>query len=1476
MRKFKYIARTIVWTVIGLYVIFIGALHLPSVQEYLGGQVAQALQDKLGTKVTVGRVDVGLFNRLTIDSVTIEDQQHKKMLQIGRLAANIDIKKLIRTGSIDISSAQLFGMNANLYKANEKAKPNFQFALDSLASKDEEPAPLDLTIRSLVIRQGRVAYNQLDAPRKTTIDPNHLAISNLSAHLILDKLTDDSVALKVKELSLKERSGLDIRSLTGKVYAGKKAAQLHDFKLRLPNSELTMGDNEIVFAKSKGKEQASINHFTINIAPSSISPRDLSFLDKGLEHSEETLNIQANMHGSSNAVVVDNVKVSDPKGRIDILANGQVTDINGTPNWKLNATNITMSANGIQYITQHLKKQHVNLPEELGRLGNIRFQGNAQGHGDYVGAKGKLASDAGKVVFDAAIKGKQFKGKLLTDGINIGRILQDKSIGILSANIDAEGSIAEKETPLPFHRLATKGKIQRLDYNNYSYKNITVDGVYQARTFNGKLAMDDPNGKIDIEGLVSFASKNTEAKVSAHVDHLNPQALRLTSALGDYTYTLDADTHINGSNIGNMVGFVNIDNFNMYNKDDNVSFENLNVKTGYEDGDHTVDLQSDFGSIYMKGKYDYKTISNSVINLIASKIPTMPQLPKNRRQTHNDLTFVANINDMNWFQQIMDIPLKTQKPIHINGKIDDDAQKADLNVNAPEFAYAGMEFLDCNMDITTEGDTLYAVVKGKKKQDEGSPILLDITAKAANNNLISHIFCDTQSETQLKGDLYAETNFYTSDDGHRTAHIRIHPSEIMVDQSQWHVQPSDIIFTNNQLYVDYFQINNNNQHINISGKATSNPNDSLVVDLNNIDVGYVLDLVNFHSVEFSGYATGKATVKDLFGTPDARVHLTVNEFPNYDNGDEQININAHTDDEPYTLGDGTGKKLTGDTYITGFVSPKRKDLDIRIVTDGARAEFLENFCGSFMDNVTARARGYCRVFGTFKNVNLEGNLVADGLLDITTLNTTYTLRHDTVTLVPDHIIFPNDTVFDRDGHRAVVSGGLKHTSLKNLTYDIDVNANNFLAYDFHDYGANSFYGTVYGTGLCNINGKKGEVNFNVDCTPNRGSFIEYNAAHPNNVNKAEFIQWHDKAEQMVMKEAPAPVSNTDVHINIHSNYTQDFTLRILMDENTGDKITLVGGGDLRATYFNKGAFDMYGTYAIDHGTYIMTIQNVIKKLFTFQNGSTMTFGGDPFGAALNLKAQYIIPAVSLADLQMGRSFTQNNIKVNCLMNIGGTAGEPRVTFDLDLPTLSADAKQMVMSVINSQEDLNQQVLYLLAVGRFMPQRNNNAAEENTQQSQTSLAMQSILSGTITQQLNNVLTSVLKVPNWNFGAHISTGNEGFSNAEYEGLLSGRLLNNRLLINGEFGYRDNVATQQSNFIGDFDVQYLLKPNGNLAVKVYNQTNDRYFTRNSLNTQGVGLIIKKDFNNLRELFGKKKNKKVKKEKKVKKNKKEKKTKE
>ena len=155
-----------------------------------------------------------------------------------------------------------------------------------------------------------------------------------------------------------------------------------------------------------------------------------------------------------------------------------------------------------------------------------------------------------------------------------------------------------------------------------------------------------------------------------------------------------------------------------------------------------------------------------------------------------------------------------------------------------------------------------------------------------------------------------------------------------------------------------------------------------------------------------------------------------------------------------------------------------------------------------------------------------------------------------------------------------------------------------------------------------------------------------------------------------------------------------------------------------------------------------------------------------------------------------------------------------------------------------------QIIYLLGIGKFYAY--DYAENSNRSSSATSSLAFSTLSG----QLNNMLSQAMENKNWNIGANLSTGQEGWSDVEAEAMLSGRLLNNRLLINGNFGYRENVMAN-TNFVGDFEAVWLLTKNGEFRLRGYNQTNDRYFTKSTLTTQGIGFIYKKDFDKWTDLF-------------------------
>ena len=104
------------------------------------------MSETLGTEVSVGRVHLGFLNRIIIDDVVILDQQQKEMLKASRLSAKVELLPLTQ-GRISISTAQIFGAHLQLYRDSLQAPANYQFVIDSLASRDTtESTPLDLRI----------------------------------------------------------------------------------------------------------------------------------------------------------------------------------------------------------------------------------------------------------------------------------------------------------------------------------------------------------------------------------------------------------------------------------------------------------------------------------------------------------------------------------------------------------------------------------------------------------------------------------------------------------------------------------------------------------------------------------------------------------------------------------------------------------------------------------------------------------------------------------------------------------------------------------------------------------------------------------------------------------------------------------------------------------------------------------------------------------------------------------------------------------------------------------------------------------------------------------------------------------------------------------------------------------------------------------------------------------------------------------
>lgn len=1457
---FKRTIKIIIWTITGLYLTIVTLLHIPFIQNTIGECVGDALSAKLGTKVSIGCVDLGFVNRIIIDDSQMLDQQNKQMLTVSRISVKVNLLALAN-GQIEITSAQFFGLNANLYKATPETKPNFQFVIDSLASKDttKQQTPINLQINSLIIRNSSVRYRLLSsASVANRFSPNDIEAQNISAHFIVNRITNDSLNVKVKRLSLNERCGFTLRRLALNAIVSRSGAQIEKLHLELPNSTIESKRIAATYRMNGDAPDMQSLRFEGTLNASRITPRDIACFVPQLRSFDMPLALSIGFNGTGNSLNVNHLNIENIdhsfvfNAKAHVLRNAQTT-------WHAEVNRLFASNKTIGSVYKTITSNE--LPDIVNRLGDVSLTAKADGTDANGSLSTQLNCATGSIKLTAAKKQKALRAHVETHKFELGKLLNSDKAGIVSLSLDAQGSSKDN--------IGVSGSIYDISFNNYTYRNINLKADYINKALNGSATIDDPNLRATVEGLFEHRSPTPHLRVTTDVQTFAPAALNITTKWNGAQFAGTATCDIKGSNINNAEGQIDIADFTMQNADSCYAIRNINVETGFNDDNHFLSLKSDFGTIDLNGHFSYSSIVRSLLNLVADKLPTIPGLKKQPQTDHNDFTINASIHNTEWLQRLLGVPLEIHRPLSLSGELDDRNNSIDLWCDVPSFTYAGTNYRDAYINIESPGDTLKADVRIKKIAQNGKALALKLRAGAFDNHLNTSMEFHNDARRSLSGVLNTSAIFAKNEEGELTAYIDILESRTTIGDTTWHIHPARVTYYKDHLNIDGFHVSHANQEIGIDGTATHSVDDSLTVKLKNVDVNYVLDLINFHSVEFDGRASGTAQLAGIFGkAPLISSDLQVDQFKfeggrmgtlfakiGYNSEEGRIEFDAVAEDE-------------GDrrTIIDGYVSPRNKYIDLGIKAEGTRAEFLSGFCDSFMDNIDASINGKVNVVGAFKNINLIGKAKVDGSVRLTALNTTYALRGDSVHFLPDEIRFCNDTIYDRHNNIGIVTGGLHHHNFSNWTYDIDVEAQNLLAYDTHSFDGESFYGTAYTTGTCQIRGKSGEVTIDVNATPERNSILVYNAADNSSLSSQNYIQWrtHEVKDSVDADTDSNNLVNigTNIKLNFLINCTPDATLKIIMDEKTGDYIKLNGEGVLRATYFNKGTFDLYGNYYVDHGTYKLTIQNIIKKDFEFLSGGSIAFGGDPYNATLDLSALYVVNSVSLADLNIGNSFSNNNVRVNCLMNITGTPESPKVSFNLDMPTLSNDAKQMVHSLLNAEEETNQQVLYLLAVGRFYAQNDNNNGASTQQFSQTSLAMQSFLSGTISQQINTLLSSVIN-NNWNFGANISTGTDGFYNAEYEGILSGKLLNNRLLLNGQFGYRDNPNTT-NNFIGDFDMKYLLFPNGNLAINVYNKTNDRYFTRNSLNTQGLGLIMKTDFNRISDLFFWKRSKKAKEKKK------------
>ena len=1448
-------------------------LSTPFVQRKIKETGEAELSRLLGVEVTVGSVAFEPLTDVMLYDVRIPDKEGREMLHVGKLGAGISLYRSLFGGRVVLNYAEVVGLEAHIIKETPDSKMNLQFVVDALKPKDKSkpPSPYDVALEAVVIRKGAVSFDVLSEPQKPqgVFDKNHIRISRLSSDVTIPMIKNDTTEVEIKRLSLREKSGFVVTDFTASLHIDKHHYFAENLKISMPNSIIIPEDISIVNRSGKlSKEELLKIPFELSIANSYVSLADLSAFVPQLKKFDTPLYITLSVSGTADDINVGTADVRTLNSGFVLQTSGRISGLTEKDSLKVEAPAIKLYAKAKEILDK--TENAFELPRKaVDAIGLARFvsvDGSLRYGSKRLFYAGTVNTALGGISANGTLshgKNVRFRGNLSSKSLNLGRALSKENLlGTMAFDIDADMALRNK---LPYGKI--EGRMRHIDIKGYRYDNITANVDIAGRSYEGELSLHDENAYIDISGLVKLDGEQSVFDFGAKVAAFNPYRLNLTKKYPDHSVSFGLESSFTGNNIDNAEGDIVISDIRYADSNgEGVAIDHFDVTARKKGEGKYLTVNSDLINGYVDGKVRFADLVPAAKRIVAVAMPSL--LPDQddkwaeEETGGNDFVYYFKLAENNELTSFFNIPVKIVHPIEMSGKFSEADRSLSFGLDAPYIMQGKKVIENTSVSVNVDGHSRLLTANAITKFDnKNGDILLVFNANAAADRLDTDINWQYDRQRDFSGKISLSSLLKVEPDTKRfVADIDVNPSTFAVNDTTWSIAPAKITVEGKKITLSGINVHRDDQFVKADGSVSAGFEDELKLQLKSIDLGYVFETLNINHVAFGGIATGDFYASGAF-SPAPRLNtdnLKVKNF-SYHNaplGEADIKSSWDNDSKGIIINADIHQRNGRESFVYGAVYPTLDSLNFKFKADHLNVQILKPFMAAFTSDVSGEASGEAELYGTFKLLNIKGRMFADDFKMKVDYTNTYYSVSDSIILDPGLISIKNATVRDQYGHTATLNGSVRHDYFKNARFDFAVtDVKNMLCYDTNDRINPVWYGKVFANGSAFIKGEPGRVDIDLNMATADNSSFSFVVSDKEEAGEYTFVTFTDKRKEAQLKKEEAKIPDflkkaseekkqnpSTFNLNLRVDVTPGITVNLIMDpDGGGDKISATGSGNFRVEYSSSSDMKIFGSYTVDQGRYNFTLQDIIIREFKIKQGGTVAFHGDPLNAVVDLSAIYSLNA-NLQDLDESfaedKDLNRTMVPVNAVLNLSGVISQPQISFDLEFPTLTQDVYRKVRSIVSTDDMMNQQIIYLLALSRFYTPEYMGATNRGSE-------LASVASSTISNQLTNMLGQLSD--KWSIAPNFHTDKGDFSDMEVELALSSRLLNNRLLLNGNFGYSDN-AMNSNNFIGDFDIEYLLTKSGNFRLRAYNRYNDQnYYLRSSLTTQGVGIVFKHDFDRL-----------------------------
>jgi len=1451
----------------------VAALSLDRVETAIMQKVAERFSKSLGTQATIGAVEYRFPARMTLRDIYIEDQQRDTLLYVREVYAHFSPLAL-RRGEVRFSHARLQDVVADVHRLPDSTW-NYQFLVDAFAKeeKEEKDSLRGLfTVKDVQIDNVRMRYEDMGAD----IAHAELNLHQLSAEKIDAEIAQLAMTVRRDSKSV-SRTPLQVEELKARVVMTERMLNVPTLSARLPQSRLDMSEITVHMPIDSARLLAPL-HIDAQLVPS-----DIALLSPKLAGLRRPISLSGDISGAIDSIAVTSLVARYNGQKIiegDVSAIG-LPDLSN-PYLRANLTDVHTTASQLQDFLSQLNGRPVRLPQEVHRLGDIHYRGLAQGqlhdltlHGAFRTALGAITTD-GTFRSDSAFQHLAYNARVEGRNFRLGRMLDVPKLSTVTVDMTSNGRIDEGRL-----NGEVKAHVRQFTYNNYTYADLHIDGQLEPRSYQGQFHIDDPHLQLAFDGVVDLNQQDPEVNFNLrcyHFDSAPFQELKLQSLRSKVQTSFALAVDLNGRHVDDISGYMVLDSLRLATPLDTMLMKQLTLLVSADgDNNKAITLRSDFLKAQLDGSFRYADIVPAFQSLAHSYLPSLVSAPKSK---WSPVSFRMRMDgsELSRVQRLFELPFRLSDQPSFTARADlspagNPSSPIALSFQASELEVGGTPLQDILLSVDSDPQEMKMDLSARADN-----MLTSIATHAACDSVFAHLQFSTlltaPEETdepltirerqkamlaeQRAGSYGGDLQFLTHFSRHKDAPlIDVHclPGTITLRDSLYSLGDSHLRYcvADTTLSVQHFYFGGAGQHLYVHGTGSRKASDTLAVDMQKIDASYVVPFVlPRKTIMFNGLLTGGADITSLFRRPqiETQIHIDSMGLNNCYFGEAEVDLHIadslafHADVYKPHLPSQVRVALDGKALFDGSGV---WELDMQ--TDSVPLQFINHWTERVLTDLDGYGSGHVVVGGRKNFVYvLIREKAHDAHLTLPWTGVRYTIPSDSIIMDTTAIVFPDVHLTDAEGHPVHLHGAIHHEQFHDFVLDLHVDAKDALVFDADEQGE-MLRGKVYAVGHVDVTGHESDIIVAADARTSKNSTFRLSLDNASSAYESSFVHFvsagdtlhyvvpepEDTAHHTIETARPA---RCVVKLNLDLNPYLLFQL--VLGERNGDIIQARGNGALQLTYdTNTSNVSLFGTYDIDQGTLSYTVANVIRKEFTVAAGSKIVFSGNPSNPQLDVTAKYKVTA-NLRDL-FGEdadqlATTRSNIPVNTCLHITGLLNSPILSFALEFPSSDQNIQQQVRQIINTDEMLMRQVIYLLVFSRFFtPDYMSNS------QYATLNSAYSLLSSTVTSQINAWLAKLTNV--LTLGVAIRSDGEGASSSqEYEAQFQLQPVD-RLVINGNVGYRYNDVSNQP-FFGDLDVEVLLTEDGQLRLKGYTHTVDKYSLRQASTIQGVGLVWKIDF--------------------------------